>query len=181
MAAAGRSAEEAGCPDGYEVQHSLKAETIWLEEHRPKDLKCPRLLKGEDEDNPHSGGRAIVSSLLLAEFTPPNRLLTERCIVLGWGPFMEFKKGPSNGTVSDCYDASRMSEYYRMSIFDAVGAGLALYAAEIIDILPDLRSDILKSKPHPEEAGMKMTSIRDRKIAMTSTRAANEASRDSID
>jgi hypothetical protein len=29
--------QEAGCPDGYEVQHWLKAETIWLEGHRPKD------------------------------------------------------------------------------------------------------------------------------------------------
>ena len=26
--------QEAGCPDGTETQHWLKAETIWLEEHR---------------------------------------------------------------------------------------------------------------------------------------------------
>lgn len=29
--------QDEGCPDGYDVQHWLKAETIWLEEHRPKD------------------------------------------------------------------------------------------------------------------------------------------------
>jgi len=28
--------QEDGCPDGQEVQHWLKAESIWLEEHRPK-------------------------------------------------------------------------------------------------------------------------------------------------
>ncbi len=28
--------QEEGYPHGYEVQHWLKAETIWLEEHRPK-------------------------------------------------------------------------------------------------------------------------------------------------
>jgi DUF2934 family protein len=28
--------QEAGCPDGYEVQHWLKAELVWQEEHRPK-------------------------------------------------------------------------------------------------------------------------------------------------
>ncbi len=29
--------QEEGCPDGYDVQHWLKAETIWLEEKRPKN------------------------------------------------------------------------------------------------------------------------------------------------
>jgi Protein of unknown function (DUF2934) len=29
--------QEEGYPHGYEVQHWLKAETIWLEEHRPKN------------------------------------------------------------------------------------------------------------------------------------------------
>jgi Protein of unknown function (DUF2934) len=29
--------QEEGCPDGYEVQHWLTAETIWLEEHPSKD------------------------------------------------------------------------------------------------------------------------------------------------
>jgi hypothetical protein len=29
--------QEEGCPDGYEVKHWLKAETIWLEEKRPKN------------------------------------------------------------------------------------------------------------------------------------------------
>jgi hypothetical protein len=28
--------QEEGRPDGYDVQHWLKAETIWLEEHRPR-------------------------------------------------------------------------------------------------------------------------------------------------
>jgi hypothetical protein len=27
--------QDEGYPDGHEVQHWLKAETIWLEEHRP--------------------------------------------------------------------------------------------------------------------------------------------------
>jgi hypothetical protein len=29
--------QEEGCPDGYDVQHWLKAETIWLEEKRPEN------------------------------------------------------------------------------------------------------------------------------------------------
>ena len=29
--------QEEGCPDGYDVQHWLKAETVWLEEKRPKN------------------------------------------------------------------------------------------------------------------------------------------------
>ena len=29
--------QEEGCPDGYDVEHWLKAETIWLEEKRPKN------------------------------------------------------------------------------------------------------------------------------------------------
>src|SRR5438445_12498360 len=28
--------QEEGCPDGYDVQHWLKAETIWLEVHHPQ-------------------------------------------------------------------------------------------------------------------------------------------------
>lgn len=28
--------QEAGCPEGYDVQHWLEAEMIWLEKHRPK-------------------------------------------------------------------------------------------------------------------------------------------------
>jgi hypothetical protein len=28
--------QEEGCPDGYEVQHWLKAEVIWQEQNRPK-------------------------------------------------------------------------------------------------------------------------------------------------
>jgi hypothetical protein len=28
--------QEAGRPDGYDVQHWLEAEIIWLEEHRPQ-------------------------------------------------------------------------------------------------------------------------------------------------
>ena len=27
--------QEDGCPDGHDVQHWLKAETIWWEEHHP--------------------------------------------------------------------------------------------------------------------------------------------------
>lgn len=27
--------QEEGCPDGYDVKHWLRAETIWLEEHHP--------------------------------------------------------------------------------------------------------------------------------------------------
>jgi hypothetical protein len=35
--------QEEGCPDGHEVQHWLKAETIWLEEHRPQsETKQPK-------------------------------------------------------------------------------------------------------------------------------------------
>jgi hypothetical protein len=29
--------QEEGCPDGYDVQHWLKAETIWQEEKRPEN------------------------------------------------------------------------------------------------------------------------------------------------
>ena len=29
--------QEEGCPDGYDLQHRLKAETVWLEEKRPKN------------------------------------------------------------------------------------------------------------------------------------------------
>ena len=29
--------QEEGCPDGYDLQHWLKAETEWLEEKRPKN------------------------------------------------------------------------------------------------------------------------------------------------
>jgi len=28
--------QEQGCPDGYDVQHWLSAEAIWLVKHRPK-------------------------------------------------------------------------------------------------------------------------------------------------
>jgi Protein of unknown function (DUF2934) len=36
-----------GYPHGYEVQHWLKAETIWQEKHRPKiKPKQPKTLKG---------------------------------------------------------------------------------------------------------------------------------------
>ena len=39
--------QEEGCPDGHEVQHWLKAETIWLEEHRPQsEHKESMSLKG---------------------------------------------------------------------------------------------------------------------------------------
>ena len=39
--------QEEGCPDGYDVQHWLKAETIWLEEHRPQsEPKQSKSLKG---------------------------------------------------------------------------------------------------------------------------------------
>jgi hypothetical protein len=40
--------QEAGCP----VQHWLKAERIWLEEHRPKDKPEVSASPGEDEDKP---------------------------------------------------------------------------------------------------------------------------------
>jgi len=29
--------QEEGCPDGYDLEHWLKAETVWLEEKRPKN------------------------------------------------------------------------------------------------------------------------------------------------
>ena len=39
--------QEEGCPDGYDVQHWLKAETILLEENRPEnETKQPKPLKG---------------------------------------------------------------------------------------------------------------------------------------
>ncbi len=38
--------QEEGYPHGYEVQHWLKAETIWLKEHHPKsNLKQSKPLK----------------------------------------------------------------------------------------------------------------------------------------
>ena len=41
--------QEAGCPDGNETQHWLKAETIWLEEHRSqsggKQSRSPKARK----------------------------------------------------------------------------------------------------------------------------------------
>lgn len=38
--------QEEGYPQGYEVQHWLKAETIWLKEHRAKSTPTkPRPLK----------------------------------------------------------------------------------------------------------------------------------------
>ena len=38
--------QEEGYPHGYEVQHWLKAETIWQEKHRPKiKPKKPKTLK----------------------------------------------------------------------------------------------------------------------------------------
>ena len=38
--------QEEGYPHGYEVQHWLKAETIWLEEHRAKRIpRKPKPLK----------------------------------------------------------------------------------------------------------------------------------------
>lgn len=41
--------QEEGYPHGYEVQHWLKAEAIWLEEHRakttPKQRKVPKRTK----------------------------------------------------------------------------------------------------------------------------------------
>ena len=38
--------QEEGCPDGYDLQHWLKAETVWLEEKRPKNKpKQSRSLK----------------------------------------------------------------------------------------------------------------------------------------
>jgi len=45
-----RLCQEEGCPDGYDVQHWLKAETIWLEEHRPQnEPKKSKSLKGNKE------------------------------------------------------------------------------------------------------------------------------------
>ena len=51
--------QEEGCPDGYEVKHWLKAETIWLEEKRPqseskqtkaiKKRKSRKILAAEQE------------------------------------------------------------------------------------------------------------------------------------
>jgi hypothetical protein len=39
--------QQEGCPDGYAVQHWLKAEIIWLEEHRPQSEPKPsKSLKG---------------------------------------------------------------------------------------------------------------------------------------
>ena len=41
--------QEAGCPNGDELQHWLKAEAIWPEEHRPKSEsnapKSPKVRK----------------------------------------------------------------------------------------------------------------------------------------
>lgn len=37
---------EEGCSHGHDVQHWLKAETKWLEEHRPKKPKGSKPLKG---------------------------------------------------------------------------------------------------------------------------------------
>lgn len=34
--------QEEGRPDGYDVQHWLKAETILLEEHRPRPVRSKR-------------------------------------------------------------------------------------------------------------------------------------------
>ena len=33
--------QEAGCPNGSDLQHWLKAQKIWLETHRPKDRTKP--------------------------------------------------------------------------------------------------------------------------------------------
>lgn len=39
--------QESGCPDGYAVEHWLKAELIWLEGHRPQsESKHSKTLKG---------------------------------------------------------------------------------------------------------------------------------------
>ena len=38
--------QEEGCPDGYEVKHWMKAETIWLEEKRPQsESQQPKAIK----------------------------------------------------------------------------------------------------------------------------------------
>ena len=38
--------QEDGCPDGYDVQHWLRAEAIWLEEKSPRNRsKQPKSLK----------------------------------------------------------------------------------------------------------------------------------------
>lgn len=52
--------QDEGCPDGQELQHWLKAETIWLEEHRPRRKpKQPRAPKGRKTKQTQTADREL--------------------------------------------------------------------------------------------------------------------------
>jgi hypothetical protein len=43
--------QQEGCPQGYEVQQWLKAETIWQEEQRPREPEYSKRKKGQSNRN----------------------------------------------------------------------------------------------------------------------------------
>jgi len=52
--------QEAGCPEGSDVQHWLNAETIWLEEHRaPGEAKQAKAAKARKPRKPRATDREL--------------------------------------------------------------------------------------------------------------------------
>jgi hypothetical protein len=52
--------QDEGCPDGHELQHWLRAETIWLEEHRPQSKpKQPRAPQRRKTKQSHTAEREL--------------------------------------------------------------------------------------------------------------------------
>jgi len=52
--------QEDGCQNGAELQHWLKAEEIWLEEHRPKsEPTAPKSPKGRKPRKSHAVKREL--------------------------------------------------------------------------------------------------------------------------
>ena len=52
--------QEAGCPEGSEVQHWLKAEAIWLDEnHAPSEVKRAKAAKARKPRKPRVTDREL--------------------------------------------------------------------------------------------------------------------------
>lgn len=52
--------QEAGCPEGSDVQHWLNAETIWLQEHRaPSAAKQAKTAKSRKPRKPRATDREL--------------------------------------------------------------------------------------------------------------------------
>src|SRR5437773_7870411 len=66
--------QEEGCPDGYDVQHWLKAEAIWLEENSPRNRPNLSVLGLTSS----SKAKMVLSSATLGSERAPIRIVSLR-------------------------------------------------------------------------------------------------------